>query len=87
MTMDTVIASAGNTLAPALACLTSMGYRVSRMGVSGSAYLAERQGCRLIGKDTLELLGLAALFHHRGTEWMPSDSEVQALLKLDESDA
>ena len=85
--MDIVIASAGNTLAPALACLTSMGYRVSRIGASDSTYQAEREGCRLIGKDTLELLGLAALFNQRGIGWMPSDAEVQALLKLEDSDA
>jgi hypothetical protein len=79
------IVAAGNTLAPALAELVSLGFFVSRVAMSapGESFLrAEKSGIVLDASDPLELLGLAALAQRRGAEWAPSDVEVDALLKL-----
>jgi hypothetical protein len=77
------IVAAGNTLAPALAELTKLGFSVFAVVASSSGesfFRAQKVG--LILGDTLELLGLATLVDRRGTDWAPSDSEVEALLDL-----
>jgi hypothetical protein len=79
------IVAAGNTLAPALAELVSLGFSVSRIVVSGPSepfLRAEKLGLVLDASDPLELLGLATLAERRGAAWVPSDDEVDALLKL-----
>ncbi|MFL6606029.1 MAG: hypothetical protein ACJ8R9_32530 [Steroidobacteraceae bacterium] len=79
------IVAAGNTLAPALAELVSLGFSVSRIAVSGPSepfLRAEKLGLVLDASDPLELLGLAMLAERRGAAWVPSDDEVDALLKL-----
>jgi hypothetical protein len=79
------IVAAGNTLAPALAELVSLGFSVSRVVISapGESFLrAEKSGVVLDAGDPLELLGLAMLAERRGAEWAPSDVRVDALLKL-----
>lgn len=82
-----VIATAGNTLASALAALKSAGYTVTvaARANDGSVHLlqAENAGCRLLAEDPLLLLGLAKLAEARGSSWAPTDSEVQQLLSLD----
>jgi hypothetical protein len=63
------IVAAGNTLAPALAELGSLGFSVSRIVVSGSSepfLRAEKLGLMLYASDPLELLGLAMLAERRG---------------------
>lgn len=80
------IATAGNTLAPALAVLQSMGYPVepipARDERTTCLLQATKPGVRLIAEDTLWLLGLAAIFEARGEDWYPSDVEIDALLRL-----
>ena len=80
------IVAAGNTLAPALAELVKLGFSVSGVVASASGeslFRAEKAGVVLDARDTLELLGLATLAERRGSDWAPSDSEVEALLDLD----
>lgn len=79
-----LVVAAGNTLAPALAELVSLGFSVSRVVIAapGDWFLrAEKSGIVLDAGDPLEL-GLAMLAERRGAEWAPSDVEVDALLKL-----
>jgi hypothetical protein len=79
------IVAAGNTLAPALAELTKLGFSVFAVvaSVSGESFFrAQKVDLILDASDTLELLGLATLVDRRGTDWAPSDSEVEALLDL-----
>ena len=83
----TVIASAGNTMAPALAVLQSMGYSVSRDATGPALYRAENQHCVLIAADPLLLLGLAQMYEIRGSSWQPTDEEVSALLALERNGA
>ena len=79
------IVAAGNTLAPALAELVSLGFFVSRIVVPGPSepfLRADKLDLVLDASDPLELLGLAILAERRGAAWAPSDNEVDALLKL-----
>lgn len=79
----TTIIAAGNTMAPALAVLSEIGFEVKKQfGVDG-LYEAERKGCRLVAEDPLTLLGLAKLYEIRGAGWMPTDAEVSEFLQID----
>ena len=79
----TIIATAGNALAPALAVLQAMGYVVSRKADQRVLYRAESTHAVLIAEDVVSLLGLAKLYEARGPGWQPSDQEVEALLELE----
>jgi hypothetical protein len=79
----TVIVSAGNTMAPALAVLQRMGNSVSRESDEPRLYRAENEHCVLIAEDALLLLGLAKLYEARGSSWQPTDEEVSALLAIE----
>jgi hypothetical protein len=83
MKQRTTIATAGNTLAPALAVLHDMVYSVSREEGGKQLYRAENEHCVLIAEDPLLLLGLATIYEARGASWQPSDEEVAALLAID----
>jgi hypothetical protein len=83
MTDKIHVASAGNTLAPALAVLRELGFEVTRTGDGETElYRAENGACRLFAEDPLMLLGLATMVQHRGACWQPTDPEIEALLEL-----
>jgi hypothetical protein len=77
------IATAGNTLAPALAVVRGMGYQVTREAGGDMLYVAEIGVCILKAEDPLTLLGLAKLYEVRGRNWRPTDAEVSAFLALE----
>jgi hypothetical protein len=80
-----VISAAGNVLAPALAELNAMGFRVSRdrTVADEATYRAESAGTVVTASDTLQLLGLAVLASRRGSNaTRPTDAEIRALLRL-----
>ncbi len=79
----TTIASAGNTLAPALSVLREIGYDVSSLPENTPLLLAQSQKYRLIAEDPLQLLGLAMIASHRGPHWHPTDAEISELLALE----
>lgn len=78
-----VIATAGNTLAPALITLRELGYIVSKVSDDSLLLQAENGQYRLVAENTLQLLGLASIAAHRGPDWAPTDTEISALLSLD----
>ncbi len=82
MTRHTIVAAAGNTLAPALAILLEIGFAVTR-GSDGSSYRAQDNGHLFIADDPLTLLGLVKLYEMRGENWQPSDTDITAFLSLD----
>jgi hypothetical protein len=79
------IASAGNTLAAALAALKQLGYSVSQLPGNPQLFRAENESFSLLAEDPLLLLGLAGIARCRGTNWQPNDSEVAQLLVLTQS--
>lgn len=84
------VASAGNTLAPALAVLRSRGFHVSALKPTNAGerlFEAENDTCRLVAEDTVSLLGLATIVHQRGADWRPTDAEVDDFLRLNGDDA
>lgn len=83
MNDEIVIAEAGNARAAALAGLNALGFKVP-VTSDGATLEATNSQLRLIAEDPLGLLGLVKLDEIRGENWHPSDSEVDALLHLDE---
>jgi hypothetical protein len=81
---QTTIASAGNVLPAALACLRSLGYEVALTN-DGCFCRATRDNNVLVAEDTLQLLGLAKLEAKRGSDWRPSDPEVESYLTFDDA--
>lgn len=79
----TVITTAGNALAPALAVLRELGYSVSAVPGNPTLLQADNELYHLVAEDPLQLLGLAALATHRGAAWTSTDAEVSALLALE----
>jgi len=81
------IAAAANMLAPAHSELLKLGFSVTQVAASerGPSILrATKASLVLEGEDTLQLLGLATLAEKRGANWEPTDSEVNAFLRLEE---
>ncbi|GAB2523974.1 hypothetical protein [Lysobacter humi (ex Lee et al. 2017)] len=76
------IHTSGNTLAPALAVLRQRGYSVELLSKDPEMIQASKPGIRLIAEDPLYLLGLASIAEARGSQWPPTDGEVDALLNL-----
>jgi hypothetical protein len=76
------IASAGNVLPGALASLRTLGFVVT-VASDGQLLQAKSPDCTLIAEDLLALLGLAKLHELRGSEWCPTDEEVEAFLALE----
>ena len=76
-----IVWAAANTLAPALAELTKLGFEVTRRGES---YRGDRSGMTLEADDVLQLLGLAYLVQQRSIgATQATDVEVEALLRLE----
>ena len=78
-----VMASAGNTLAPALAVLRELGYTVSTVSGHSDLLQADNGRVHLTAGDPLQLLGLASIADHRGSSWQPTDAEIADLLALE----
>ena len=75
------IASAGNTLASALAILRTKGYVVAPE--QPNLLRAAKGSITLVGEDPLILLGLSSIAETRGVNWHPTEGEVAALLALE----
>jgi hypothetical protein len=78
------IASAGNVLVPAYLALqqrgfTEHGQKADDSG-EGEMWVAENQFVRLVAEDPLILLGLAALYETRGSEWQAEDDQIEEFL-------
>jgi hypothetical protein len=80
------IATAGNTLAPALAILMAKGFVVEPSVTNGGLLQATNGVVTLLGEDPLVLLGLAAIAEARGADWKPTDNEVAVWLNLGAED-
>jgi hypothetical protein len=86
MTTKLSLHAAGNTVAPALAELISMGYIVSRIDIIRGPVLYQAENSDMVVKaeDPLQLLGLVVLVERRGSAAsQPTSAEVDALLRLD----
>jgi hypothetical protein len=82
MSENTRIASAGNVLSSALASLRTLGFVVT-VASDSQLLRAEGPSCTLIAEDPLALLGLAKLYELRGSEWRPTDEELEAFLAFE----
>ncbi len=79
------VIEAGNTEAPALAALKSLGFVVTRIkGCTGEDpyFQAENEHCIVRSASFSALLGLAVLTTRRGVNWHPTDKEVAECLEL-----
>jgi len=80
------IHQAPNTLAPVLAVIESLGFRVwhefDRPGVK--VYCAENGQFSVSAYDPIALLGLIRMLELRGDKWMPSNPEVERYLQFEE---
>jgi hypothetical protein len=82
MVSKTTIASAGNVMPGALACLEKQGFAVS---IDEGLWRAESEFRTFLGEDPLILLGLVMFHDMRGDDWQPSDAEVDQFVALDQS--
>jgi len=82
-----LIATAGNTVAPALLVLERLGFVVSieRVG-ERETFRAVRGDETYIGEDPVAVLGLVKLIEMRTWNWHPEDSEIGAVLRKYELD-
>ena len=75
------IATAGNTVVPALSVLTSLGFSVSvDNGPAGQTVVAARDGEEFVADDPVAVLGLIKLIEVRTWNWLASDPEIDAAL-------
>ncbi len=76
------ITAAGNTGVPAYLALVQAGFRVERRTTGGTEeWIAERDGLRLSGSSTVEVLGLYCMRQQRGQHWLAGDCEIEAFLR------
>jgi hypothetical protein len=81
------IATAGNTINPALLVLKAKGYEVRcKTDEEGQivTYWARRDGNVFIGEDPVSVLGLVTLWEHRGEDWKTRDNEPFLFEELEE---
>ncbi|TCC64404.1 hypothetical protein E0H73_08350 [Kribbella pittospori] len=78
MTEQRNIASAGNTVVPAILALEAAGYRVSQL--DGDLMEATSPEGRYVAEDPLMLLGLIKLVELRTWSWRASDPEIDSVL-------
>jgi len=79
------VVEAGNTEAPALAALKSLGFIVTRIkGYTGEDpyFQAENEHCIVRSASFSALLGLAVLTTRRGENWYPTDKDVDECLEI-----
>jgi hypothetical protein len=77
------IATAGNTVVPALLALEKLGFSVSveRDGDGRDLFQAVKGEESYIAEDPVSVLGLVKLVEMRGWEWQPSDLEIEDTLQ------
>jgi hypothetical protein len=76
------IATAGNTVVPALLALENLGFRVSveRGGVA-DLFRATRGDDTYLAEDPVAVLGLAKLIEMRGWNWQADDVEIDEIMR------
>lgn len=79
------IATAGNTVVPALLALEKLGFVVA-IEQSGDAELfrATRGDETYLAEDPVAVLGLVKLVEMRSWEWQPSDLEIDEVMRRHE---
>jgi hypothetical protein len=83
MNSKETIADAGNVRVPAYLTLLAKGYGVrceKQNGIAADTWYAENETVRLVAEDPLVLLGLAAMFEARGSDWKASDRQIEDFL-------
>ena len=78
------IATAGNTVIPAVLALESLGFTLSTEGVEDPWMRAVRGEDSFIAPDPVALLGLIRLVELRGWEWGATDAEIERALQRPE---
>jgi hypothetical protein len=76
------IATAGNTVVPALLTLERLGFEVHVDRAGDRRFIRATRGEETyVGDDPIEVLGLVKLIEIRGWEWMPGDSEIEESMR------
>jgi hypothetical protein len=76
------IATAGNTVVPALLALERLGFAVTVERTGGSElFRAIRGDETYVADDPVSVLGLVKLIEERGWTWRAEDEEVEAVLR------
>ena len=76
------IATAGNTVVPALLALEDLGFTVSvERGAAGEFFRAARGAETYVGEDPVAVLGLVKLIETRGWGWQAGDMEIDEVLR------
>ncbi|MFF1816974.1 hypothetical protein ACFVWG_06745 [Kribbella sp. NPDC058245] len=73
------IASAGNTVVPAVLALEAAGFRINEL--SGGLLEAVSSEERYVAQDPVELLGLIKLIELRGWSWRATDAQIDEVLE------
>jgi len=76
------LASAGNTINPALFVLRKKGYHllVTNLSDGSCLYIAQKDRRRFVGNSAPELLGLVTMWEHLGDFWRDQLSEIPDIL-------
>ena len=80
------IATAGNSDTAAFSTLLEKGYILNvelNTDSTSGLYITKKEGHEFIGEDPIAVLGLVTIFEHRGTEWEPSNKEVEEFTKFE----
>jgi len=76
------IATAGNTLVPALLVLEKLGFVIRIEAAEGAEQVrATRDDETYLADDPVSLLGLVKLIEERSWEWQPDDGEISAAIE------
>lgn len=91
MVMDFNLASACNTINPALFVLREKGYSLEIKNVQGDycLYIAQKEGRQFVGNSAPEVLGLVTLWEHLGDNWrekLPTIPDIAAEITVEEED-
>ncbi len=68
--------AAGNTVAPAIQTLRSLGYKVT-LSNGTPLLIAEKDGNLFVADDPVTVLGLIKMHEIRGDNWQASDEELE----------
>ena len=75
------IATAGNTVVPALLTLERLGFTVTLTAAPEALCVAKRGDDEYMADDPVAVLGLVKLVEVRGPEWRASDQEIDGTLR------
>ncbi len=70
--------AAGNTVAPAIQTLKSLGYKVT-LSDGLQLLTAEKGGNSFVADDPVTVLGLIKMHEVRGADWQVPDEELEAI--------